>query len=910
MSSRATTGSRRPCAARFCATLGLALVLLSAGSARAGGDGRGSRVLVLSSYSPGYHWAEAEVEGFLERFREEAPLAVLFVEYLDWKNHPTQQNLELVLELLRYRHAGKRLDVVVAMDNLALELALAHRGQLFPGVPIVFCGINDYTPALIAGHEEVTGVAERVNVLGTVQLMKRLHPELREIVIILEPTESGLAIRNELEAGLGSVAPGIGYRFLEGLGIEEVLAEVGRLSKGTLVLVDAFTRDGKGEQLPVWVSTGMLSERSAVPVYGLLDFQVGHGIIGGWLLSSRQQGELAAKMALRVLGGERPAPLLESPTRLVLDFEQLRRFGLSLNAVPAEALLLNVPPAAPGPPWGWVIAAAGASAIFLAFNLLLLANVRRRLHAERTLRQSESRFRAVVEHGSDLITTLHADGSADYCSPSYATVFGYTPEELATVGWQIVHPDEVEPARKDLEKAVAAPGGAVRVQRRLRHKDGSWRWIESVLHNHLDDPAIGRLVVTGWDITERKQADEARIRLLELEQEARRQAEAANRSKDEFLALLSHELRTPLTPILGWARLLRTTDMSPEATDQALEAIERNTRAQARLIEDLLDLSRIVTGKIQLKVGRVDLVEALESVLDSLGPAATAKQLEMVRGFGSEEPLWVRGDPDRLQQVVWNLVSNAIKFTPRGGRVEVRAGRRAELVELAVRDNGEGVAPGQLPYLFTRFWQADPTATRRFGGLGLGLSIVRHLVELHGGSVSAESEGKGKGASFGVCLPACHEKRPAEEALEAPSLHRPSAAPLERLRILVVEDDRDTRDLLVRTLETHGAVVEAVATATQAFEAFRRNRPGLILSDIGLPDEDGFRLLLAIRALSPDEGGETPAIALTGYAHDENRQQALEAGYQLHLTKPIEPAELAAAVAKLAASSKARPKAG
>ncbi|MGI5864897.1 MAG: ABC transporter substrate binding protein [Myxococcales bacterium] len=883
------------------------LVLLSAGSARAGGvDGRAPNVLVLNSYSPGYNWAEEEVDGFLERFRELAPLAVLFVEYLDWKNHPTKENLELFLEVARYRYADKKLDVVVAMDNVALDFALAHRGELFAGVPIVFCGINDFTPSLIAGHEKVTGVAERVNVLGTVQLMKRLHPNLREIVIILEPTESGRAMRSELEAALGSVAPGIGYRFLEGLGIEEVLVEVGRLPQGTLVLVDAFTRDGKGEQLPVWVATGLLSERSAVPVYGLLEYQAGRGIIGGWLLSSRQQGELAAQITQRVLAGEMPPPVLESPTRLVLDYEQLRRFGVPLGAVPSEAVLLKVPPAAPGPSWGWVMAVAGATALFLAFNLVLLVNVRRRLHAERTLRESESRFRAVVEHSSDLITTLRADGSSDYRSPSYATVLGYSPEEVAAVGWQIVHPDDIENARKDIEKALAIPGGSVRGQHRLRHKDGSWRWIESVIHNHLDDPAIGRLVVTGWDITERKQADEARIRLLELEQDARRQAEAANRSKDEFLAILSHELRTPLTPILGWARLLRTTDMSPEDTDQALEAIERNTRAQARLIEDLLDLSRIVTGKMQLEVRTVDLVEALESVLESLNPAATAKQIEIVRGYDAEEPLYVRGDPDRLQQVVWNLVSNAIKFTPRGGRVEVRAARGAEHVELVVRDNGEGIAPEQLAFLFTRFWQADTTATRRFGGLGLGLSIVRHLVELHGGSVSAESEGKGKGACFGVRLPASRDKRPAEQAPGAPSLLRPSPAPLERLRVLVVEDDRDTRDWLIRTLETHGAVVEAVATAAHALEAFRRNRPGLVLSDIGLPDEDGYRLLHAIRALPPEEGGDTPAIALTGYAHDDNRRQALDAGYQLHLAKPIEPAELAAAVAKLAASSTAR----
>jgi signal transduction histidine kinase len=405
------------------------------------------------------------------------------------------------------------------------------------------------------------------------------------------------------------------------------------------------------------------------------------------------------------------------------------------------------------------------------------------------------------------------------------------------------------------------------------------------------------------EIRVREWAEQERARLLVLEQAARRHAEEANRIKDEFLATLSHELRTPLNAILGWVQVLRTGKLDAAAGARALETIERNSRAQAQLIADLLDVSRIITGKLRLDFKPVELPRIIDAALDSVRPAADAKDIQLTVSL---EPLGspVLGDSDRLQQVVWNLLSNAIKFTPRGGEVEVRVRESRPNAVLQVSDTGVGIRPDFLPYVFDRFRQADGALTRTHGGLGLGLSIVRHLVELHGGTVEVESAGEGRGATFSVQLPL------RAGVLEEPPLERPAAPPetrvwdqpdlLKDLRVLVVEDEADTRDLLVMALEQCGAEVAAFASVPEALESFDRQVPHVLISDIGVPLEDGYSLIRKIRSRAPDHGGGVPAAALTAYARAEDRQRALEAGYQTHLAKPVDPSELIAAVARLA----------
>ena len=405
----------------------------------------------------------------------------------------------------------------------------------------------------------------------------------------------------------------------------------------------------------------------------------------------------------------------------------------------------------------------------------------------------------------------------------------------------------------------------------------------------------------------RARAEEERERLLRSEQAARLNAERNSRLKDEFLATISHELRTPLTAIIGWTQLLRRAPANGEMIERALEVIERNGESQLHLIEDLLDVSRIISGKLLLDVRAVHLPPVIEAALDAARPAAEAKGIEL-RSAHDPAAGPVAGDPDRLQQVVWNLVNNAVKFTPAGGRVEVRLARAAgDGVEIAVSDTGAGVEPEFLPYVFDRFRQADAATTRAHGGLGLGLAIVRQLVELHGGTVAVSSEGAGRGATFAIRLPAMPLSP--QRATPAPArLYAAAAAPagaldceiLSGLRVLVVDDEGDARELFARTLSECGARVLTAASAAGAMDALERERPDVLLADIGMPGEDGYELIARVRSLPPERGGRTPAAALTAYARGEDRLRALRAGFQIHLPKPVKAAELISVIAGLA----------
>jgi PAS domain S-box-containing protein len=390
--------------------------------------------------------------------------------------------------------------------------------------------------------------------------------------------------------------------------------------------------------------------------------------------------------------------------------------------------------------------------------------------------------------------------------------------------------------------------------------------------------------------------------LYHSSQEARKAAEEANRAKDEFLATLSHELRTPLTPILGWTVMLRGGRTDAPTTMRGLEVIERNVRAQAQLIEDLLDVSRIITGKLRVDLRPIELASVVDAGLEPVRPSAEAKEIAVKVDLQAPRAR-VLGDPDRLQQVVWNLASNAVKFTPKGGHIEVRLRQDDSHVELTVTDSGRGISREFLPYVFERFRQADSTSTRRFGGLGLGLAIVRHLVELHGGTVTATSGGVDQGASFTVRLPlmaseadATRENGDEEGAPEAASLARR----LSGLRVAVVDDENDVRDFLSTSLREYGAEVTALASAEEALDALQRQAPDVLVSDVAMPGDDGLALIRRVRALPAERGGLTPAVALTAFARSDDTSRLLAAGFQVHLPKPVEPRKLAAVVARLA----------
>ena len=394
-------------------------------------------------------------------------------------------------------------------------------------------------------------------------------------------------------------------------------------------------------------------------------------------------------------------------------------------------------------------------------------------------------------------------------------------------------------------------------------------------------------------------------RLRDAEARARADAEQASRARDEFVATVSHELRTPLNAVLGWARLLRLGKLDAAGAARAIETIERSAAAQAQTVDDVLDVSRILRGELRLDVRTVDLMPVVEAAVDAVRTAASARRIVLAMSL-SPRAGQVAGDQGRLQQVVWNLLSNAVKFTPNGGRVEVRLDREGEDVVIAVRDTGVGIDPSFAPHLFERFRQADSSSTRAHGGLGLGLALVRHLVEAHGGSVRAESDGRGRGSTFVVRLPSAAPRR-AQAVPAAPRAAVPLSADgpwplagLSRLRVLVVDDDPDSREVVREVLEQAGAVVAVAGSAPEALRAIAERPPDVLLSDLGMPGEDGYQLMRRVRALDPVAGGSVPAAALTAYTQAENRRAAQEAGFQGYLSKPIDPAELTAAVARLA----------
>lgn len=434
----------------------------------------------------------------------------------------------------------------------------------------------------------------------------------------------------------------------------------------------------------------------------------------------------------------------------------------------------------------------------------------------------------------------------------------------------------------------------------------------------------GAIVGLRWlvrDISERKQLEEVRLRAAlaemanqtleaeisqkkRLEKELRQQAESlsrANTLKDEFLAVVSHELRSPLNAILGWAQILRSRQLDETIVSRALETIERNARSQVKLIEDLLDISRIVRGKLPLNIRPVNLVSVIRVTLDSVQLAVTAKNIE-IRTVLDESASLVSGDADRLQQIIWNLLSNAIKYTPKEGQIEVRLERISANAVITVSDTGQGIDPEFLPYVFDRFRQAERATTRHHGGLGLGLAIVRQLVEMHGGTVEANSPGEGQGATFTVQLPLMAVRILPSEIVQQPLIGEEAAAfdlcpSLSNVYVLVVDDEADTRELLAVVLESAGAKVRTAASVNEALQVIQHSQPDILISDVGMAEQDGYALIRQVRQIESEQPGTMPAIALTAYAREEDCKQLLNAGFQLHLPKPVEPAALVAAVA-------------
>lgn len=535
--------------------------------------------------------------------------------------------------------------------------------------------------------------------------------------------------------------------------------------------------------------------------------------------------------------------------------------------------------------------------------VFILADITDRKQTEAALSEGEQQLKLALKTGRLGSWQLDLNTLELSTSEQCKANFGLSPDNkfLHQQLLGMIHPEDRDWVQAAFETAIATQT-EYDVEYRTVWMDGSAHW--ALVRGRCFYDAVGtpiRMVGMSMDITDRKQAEAEREQLLAREQAAREQAETANRIKDEFLAVLSHELRSPLNPILGWAKILQTKQQDAAKTQYVLETIERNAKLQAQLIEDLLDVSRILQGKLSLNTGAVGLSFTIKAALETVRLAAEAKSIQIQTLFAPNVGQ-VLGDSGRLQQVVWNLLSNAIKFTPQGGRVEVRLEQIGNgetpnhsplptpyshsYAQITVTDTGKGIAPDFLPHVFDYFRQADSTTTRKFGGLGLGLAIVRHLVELHGGTVEAASPGEGQGATFIVKLP----------VMVVASANPNDASSLDRLdfnlnglQVLFVDDDRDSREYVVFLLEQYGAKVTEVGSAHQALSQLQQAEFDLLISDVGMPDMDGYALVHQIREQQSEQNGKIPAIALTAYAGELNQQHALAAGFQQHVTKPIEP---------------------
>ncbi|MBD1915698.1 MULTISPECIES: PAS domain-containing protein [Cyanophyceae] len=527
--------------------------------------------------------------------------------------------------------------------------------------------------------------------------------------------------------------------------------------------------------------------------------------------------------------------------------------------------------------------------------LEISSDVTEQKQVEAALRKSELHFRTLANSMPQMFWTALPDGQLEYCNQRWYDYTGLSPAQSFAEGWLVVlHPDDRDRCQTAWDEALQKGLPLTLETRPQRAADGQYRWhLVRAFPLRDEQGEVLRWFGSSTDIHDQKMALVERDRALDQERVARSEAEAANRIKDEFLAMLSHELRTPLNPILGWVSLLRSRPLDEPTRTRALETIERNAKVQAELIEDLLDVSRILRGKLPLNIQSVALSSVVQAALETVQLSAQAKAITVITEFDPDLGT-VAGDHNRLQQIVWNLLSNAVKFTPKGGTLTIRLRQDGHSAVVEVADSGQGISADFLPYVFERFRQADSSSTRAYGGLGLGLAIVRYLTEQHGGEVAVTSPGLGQGSTFTVRLP-LQATRPDPD----PKLASPGIVNLTGRRVLVVDDDLDSLHLLTALLEDYGMEVLIAESAEVGLHLIEQHHPDVLISDIGMPDKDGIMLIQALRQWPAAKGGLTPAIALTAYVDAQTRDRAIAAGFQRHLSKPLDLDQLSQALVEL-----------
>jgi PAS domain S-box-containing protein len=861
------------------------LILADLGTMSAGAADSEPQVLILSSYSQGNPWADAEIEGFMEVYHRESPgVPDPVVEYMDSNRYPEKENLKRLFDLYRYRYSGKRLDEVVAFDATALAFALEYREELFPQAYLIFAGINIINGSMISGHDRITGVMGQPEIAGTLDAMLQLHPNARQVLVVLDRTDAGNATLQELNEQIPSFKGRLSFQVLQGADMALVLPTVAALDNSSLILCgpNSFDRDGRAFNSSE--ATALISSQSRVPVYGLWEYQLGMGIVGGKLVSGRVQGEKAADLAVKVLNGDNPHIIQNSSAGLEFDLQQMARFGIAQQSLPEGSKVINVRPSIYDQ-YSFLIPALATMLLSIVLGLVTISalNIRQRSGTEKELKESERKYRELEVQLPQTVFELDSLGNIVFINRFGCQVLGYTPEDLKA-GLNILQVAAAEDKEKiDRDIKLALQGNPQVREYRLQKKDGStFPAIAYSIPIVKEGQTVGLRGIF-LDISERKRSEE------ELKS-AMKAAKAAAKAKSEFLANMSHEIRTPMNAVIGMTSLILETDLDQEQKE-CLETIRISGNALLAIINDILDFSRIDRGKIDLECQPFHVQSCIEESLDLISTQASEKGLKLYYKPEGYIPETVVGDALRVRQVLINLLSNAVKFTEKG-EIEVQASA-SELsdnsykIHFMVRDTGIGISQETLGRLFQPFSQADTSTSRKYGGTGLGLAISKKLVELMGGETWAESE-EGKGSTFHFTIRANAYAGPysglPESALPATTRqYEPKEAG--DLRILLAEDNPVNRRMAILMLKKLGYKVDSVANGLEVLQSLERQKYDLILMDVQMPEMDGLEATREIRRRWPSNG--LRIVALTANAIAGDREKCLEAGMDDYLCKPI-----------------------